>query len=96
MINRIVSAIIGAKKVLNPIIGGLGQTATNATTEAVKAAGGRKFFYGGWLIPAWILVTFLLKMPEVLILTGAGGIAFAIGWEGFRDVHVNRSKGEAG
>ncbi len=64
------------------------QPATQTTAKAIEAAGGRKFFYGGWLIPVWILATFLLHMPDVLILAGAGGIGFAIGWEGARDLRA--------
>jgi len=82
-----------AKETIGQLITGVGHTAARGTEEAIQAAGGRRFFYGGWLIPIWILATFLLGMPEVLILAGAGGISFAVGWEGFRDVRATTKDG---
>jgi len=75
-------------KVLETAMAWIKKPATQATTKAIEAAGGRKFFYGGWLIPIWVLATFLLQMPETLILAGAAGIGFAIGWEGAKDIRT--------
>ena len=90
---KLLDLVGGLKGLMNSVVGGTGQSLASGTSQAITAAGGRKFFYGGWLLPIWILAAHLLGISETLILAGAGGIAMAIGWEGFRDLRKPQAPG---
>jgi len=71
---------------IGKILSRLGFGVKSAVQGAVGAAGGRKFAFGGFIVPAFILWGHYAHVNELLVVLGVAGILSAVGFEGVADI----------
>ena len=72
-------------------VGDAGNTAVVAAANTISALGGRKFFYGFYLLPAFVVVATIMKVDPITIQLTVGAMAGCIGVEGVADIKERAS-----
>lgn len=86
LLSTVGSVIATVSKFVTGTAGAVGNTATLAVNNTIQAAGGRKFFYGFYILPAFVIAASVMKIDPATTQMTVGAMAGCIGIEGVADI----------